>query len=324
MKDILIMINNIPKISVLVICYNQVNLIRRAIDSLLEQIDYIFEICVSDDCSSDGTWEVLQAYYNKFPKLFKLNQNHPNVGIFENLEKTWTMPTGDVIYQLSGDDEVGERWFEYVINYIHIRRIDYKNELFCIYGDYMAKYPNGDAFVARNNLVATDHDIVSLALRKHVCNRSACFSIGILHRFIKVSNGKSYEAESSIDRQLQLISKANYYIPKVGNIYYSRIGVSAHMKTNVIEQRLSSMSLLRKTMSYFGYKVSKKDELYMSYCTELERKALNNTFGQVLTIVSLFLKSRDFSFGARELNFKRAMFALVRRLPHKTSIIWKI
>ena len=104
------MIDGIPKISVLVITYNQEDVIRRAIDSLLVQKDYIYEICVSDDCSKDRTWNILKEYSEKYPGLFVLNRNNPNIGIFENIEKTWTMPTGEIIYQLSGDDACGEGW----------------------------------------------------------------------------------------------------------------------------------------------------------------------------------------------------------------------
>ena len=116
---------------------------------MLSQKDYIYEICVSDDCSPDRTWEVLQEYDRQYPGLFKLHQNHPNVGIFENIEYTWTMPTGDIIYQLSGDDECGKGWFKTVIEFIQNNNINYKEELFCIYGDYQAIYPNGDSFIRR-------------------------------------------------------------------------------------------------------------------------------------------------------------------------------
>ena len=39
-----------------------------------------------------------------------------NVGIFENIEFTWTMPEGDLIYQLSGDDECGDGFFKAVLD----------------------------------------------------------------------------------------------------------------------------------------------------------------------------------------------------------------
>ncbi|MBQ0090650.1 MAG: glycosyltransferase, partial [Prevotellaceae bacterium] len=64
------MIEGIPRLSVLIITYKQEELIKRAIYSLLAKKDYIYEICVSDDCSPDGTWEVLQEYDRLYPGLF--------------------------------------------------------------------------------------------------------------------------------------------------------------------------------------------------------------------------------------------------------------
>ena len=142
------MIESIPRISVLIITYKQEKIIRRTLDSLISQRDYLYEICVSDDCSPDATWDILQDYSNKYPGLFKLNRNKENLMIFENIEKTWEMPTGDIIYQLAGDDTCGENYFQEIINFIYNNNIDYRNELFCIYGDYKCLYPNGDYFIA--------------------------------------------------------------------------------------------------------------------------------------------------------------------------------
>lgn len=318
------MIEGIPKISVIIICYKQEELIKRAIDSLLAQKDYIYEICVSDDCSPDRTWEVLQEYDKQYPGLFKLHQNNPNVGIFENIEYTWSMPTGDIIYRLAGDDECGAGWFKTVIEFIQNNHIDYKNELFCIYGDYQAKYPNGDYYIASNRAVTLGLDCVSLALRNKVFNRSACYNIRILQKFLKVSKGRSYEVESAMDRQLQIISQKNYYIPVVGNVYYAQVGVSANMSSKLIEQRLRSMDRLREVMDYFGYSITNKDEILMSYITERERLAINKTIKQYLNVLNLYFASRDYASGKSDFNFKRVIFAIVRRIPHKKNIKWHI
>ena len=52
--------NSIPKISVLMITYNQEKIVRRALDSLIAQKDYLYEICINDDCSTDNTFQVIQ------------------------------------------------------------------------------------------------------------------------------------------------------------------------------------------------------------------------------------------------------------------------
>ena len=53
------------KLSVMVISHNQAHLIRRCLDSILAQrIDALWEIVISDDASTDNTWEVIQEYVN--------------------------------------------------------------------------------------------------------------------------------------------------------------------------------------------------------------------------------------------------------------------
>ena len=58
-----------PILSILVISHNQRELLRRCMDSLLAQkICVPHEIVISDDCSSDGTWELIQEYIAEYPQ----------------------------------------------------------------------------------------------------------------------------------------------------------------------------------------------------------------------------------------------------------------
>lgn len=286
------MISGIPKVSVLIICYKQEELIKRAINSLLIQKDYIYEICVSDDCSPDRTWEVLQEYDKKHPGLFKLHRNSSNVGIFENIEYTWSMPTGDIIYRLAGDDECGEGWLKTVIDYIQHNKIDYKTGSFCIYGDYQVRKTNGDIQTIKNDCVLHTKDIISDAIRWKLCNRSCCYSKNVILRFQKVSQGKSYIAESAQDRQLQLFSKHNYYLPYVGNIYYSSIGVSTKLnKEGVVKERASRMSYLIEVFANFGYHFSCRDKIFCHYVEKKELLMINNSILNKLHCIVLLLLS---------------------------------
>ena len=223
----------IPKITVYMITYNQVNLIDRSLNSLLKQRDYLYEVCVNDDCSTDGTWEKLQQYEKKYPNFIKAYQNKENLGIFQNVERSWELPTGDIVCRLAGDDEAGEGYFQEVVNYIEAKGIDYKNELFCIYGDYIQKNKNGVAIRYTNKLV-NDSNALKLKIRKLLYGRGACYSIKVLKKFEKVSEGRSFNAELIQDCQLQLFSEHNYYIPVVGNIYYAQIGISMKLTSKQV------------------------------------------------------------------------------------------
>lgn len=316
------MIEGIPKISVIVICYKQEELIKRAINSLLAQKDYIYEICVSDDCSPDRTWEVLQEYDKQYPGLFKLHQNRHNVGIFENIEYTWTMPTGDIIYSLAGDDECGEDWFKTVIEYIQNNHIDYKNELFCIYGDYNCIYPNGDVYTFKNKKVASGKDVIRLSLRGLIGNRSSCYSIAILKKFQKVSQGRSYIAEVIQDRQLQVFSETNYYIPQVGNTYYSNVGVSVGLGNSHFEERQDMMDYYLDFLQKNNIIVPELDKNYVKCFNEFYIFLHNKSVKSFVGFFALYIKSCTPQWGDGLISLRHLVFALLRRLPHNKPLNW--
>lgn len=310
------MIEGIPKISVLVITYNQEDLIGRAIDSLLTQKDYLYEICVSDDCSKDRTWQILQEYSQKYPGLFKLNRNDPNLGIFQNVEKTWEMPTGDLICRLSGDDESGQNWFEKVVRFVKDNNLDCLNDAFCIYGDYSAIYPNGDSFVYSNRLAAKGDLSFSLSIRGLIGNRGSCYSRCIHNQLKKVSQGKSYIAEDAQDRQVELFSKRSYYIPWVANVYYARIGVcvSINKDSQRYSEYMHTMNYLAEFVKESGVDVSKEDYAFMKI------KYAKQT-GKHFQAIRYRLQSLTFRIAICSLKvWRRYAFAALRRIPHKKPI----
>lgn len=309
------MIDGIPRISVYVVTYNQEDVIDRTLSSILSQLDYVYEICVSDDNSTDHTWDILLSYSKKYPGLFKLNRNNPNLGIFENTEKVWTMPTGDIVHDLAGDDCVGEGWFKTVVDYIQKNSIDYKNELFCIYGNYKCIYPNGDSFVFKNNIVEK-YDAFSSSLRGYLCIRSACFSIKVLRQFKNVSQGRSHIAENAQDRQLQIYSKKNYYINKIGNIYYTNIGVSAHETDAIRLERSLIMPYTKKALGLLGVNFTKSDLAYMKYVELGYQKGIINTLKRCFFYIEGLKMYQLFNLNM----IKRVCFAFIRRIPHNKPI----
>ena len=71
------------KISVFIVTYNQEAYVEQAIDSVLQQSVKPYEIVISDDCSKDGTWNIIQNYQAQYPEIIKAYRNEPNVGIFQ-------------------------------------------------------------------------------------------------------------------------------------------------------------------------------------------------------------------------------------------------
>lgn len=315
------MIKGIPKISVLVITFKQKDLIKRAIGSLLVQKDYIYEICISDDCSPDETWEVIQEYDKIYPGLFKLHRNEINLGIFENIEKTWTMPTGDIVYQLSGDDVVPNGWFKTVIDFIRDNEIDYRNELFCVYGDYQCVYPNGDLYVSYNsNILYNPSEALRLSIRGRLGNRSACYSKKIMDKYPKLSVGKSHLVETIQDRLLQIYTEKNYYINFSGNVYYTGLGVSSSLSDSVKREREQIWSYTLMCFERMGISIKKKDLLYIKYLDALKKFIYWHDYKQLFLSLYYYIVSMDFSLKGNSNIIRRYLFAVLRRIPHKKPI----
>jgi glycosyltransferase involved in cell wall biosynthesis len=66
------MSENTPLVSVCCITYNHAQFIRTALDGfLMQKTDFPFETIVHDDCSTDGTAEIVKGYQEQHPDLIK-------------------------------------------------------------------------------------------------------------------------------------------------------------------------------------------------------------------------------------------------------------
>jgi glycosyltransferase involved in cell wall biosynthesis len=97
-------LNYNPKVSIAIITYNQKEFLRECIESCLAQTYENIQIVIADDCSTDGTQELLQAYKKKYPHLIDLCLADKNVGITANSNAANEACTGDYVAWLGGDD----------------------------------------------------------------------------------------------------------------------------------------------------------------------------------------------------------------------------
>ena len=92
--------------SVLLLTFNNAVVVTEALLSLLAQDIDNLEIVVSDDCSSDGTWERLQQVASSYrgPKRLILRRNESNLGIVGNLLAASRHASSDLLFIAHGDD----------------------------------------------------------------------------------------------------------------------------------------------------------------------------------------------------------------------------
>jgi len=92
-----------PKITVCIPTYNYAAYLPEAIDSVLGQSLVDFEILIIDDCSRDGTREVLGGYARKDPRIdFRVNPR--NLGMVDNWNLCLREARGEYVKFVFGDD----------------------------------------------------------------------------------------------------------------------------------------------------------------------------------------------------------------------------
>ncbi|RMB57435.1 glycosyltransferase [Dokdonia sinensis] len=98
---------SIPKVSIVCATYNQQKYISQAIDSfLMQECNFDFEIIIHDDCSTDGTSQIIRDYEKKYPQLIKPIYQEEN--IYSQGKKPWVFclkkAKGNYIALSDGDD----------------------------------------------------------------------------------------------------------------------------------------------------------------------------------------------------------------------------
>jgi len=92
-------------VSINCITYNHEDYIADAIESfLMQNTDFNFEIIIGEDCSTDHTKEIVEAYKKLYPNRVKLITSDQNVGIVKNQERVFENSKGKYIAVCEGDD----------------------------------------------------------------------------------------------------------------------------------------------------------------------------------------------------------------------------
>lgn len=96
--------NSIPKVSYLLLSFNQSSYIEDAVKSALNQNYENIEFIFSDDCSSDDTWEKIQLLARDSKRPVTLNRMSTNQGLVKHLNFCLSICSGDLIVLHAGDD----------------------------------------------------------------------------------------------------------------------------------------------------------------------------------------------------------------------------
>jgi hypothetical protein len=116
---------SLPLVSIVVPAYNCERYVRESLTSILAQTYPNTEVLVMDDCSTDGTPEVVAPFLGRI-KYYRQNQNR---GIYANANDGIARVSGEYIAIYHADDVYEPRIIEREVEFL--RRYDQVGAVFC-------------------------------------------------------------------------------------------------------------------------------------------------------------------------------------------------
>lgn len=122
-------------ITFVLITYNQQPYVKKAVESVFAQDITADQVIISDDCSTDGTYEIIQDLSSSYTSNGSLivRQNKSNLGLVKHFNKIVELSTCELIIFAAGDDiSVPSRTRKILSVYNESRPLLIHSDVFCI------------------------------------------------------------------------------------------------------------------------------------------------------------------------------------------------
>lgn len=216
---------------VVVICsYNNQEWYERNLDSVFSQNFDKYRVIYIDDCSPDGTGNLVQQYIqkNKLESRVTLIQNTTRVGALANLYKAiWMCAQDEVVVNLDGDD-----WFPHRDVLSHLARVYEDKNVWLTYGQYIY-YPKYEPGLGEE---IKDHVIQENSFR--TCHQGTTalrtFYAGLFHQIKKedlLYEGEFFTAGYDLAIMLPMLEMAgrhSRFIPEINYVYNIQNQINDH------------------------------------------------------------------------------------------------
>ncbi len=229
-------------ISIAMTTYNGEKYIREQIDSILNQSYSDIELIICDDCSSDGTRDILKEYEKKDSRV-KVFFNEQNLGFKKNFEKAISLCNGEYV-ALSDQDDVWElNHLEKLLNILgnadiacgNAQLIDEKGQSLGLklnQTDGLNYIPEKDnliyrliagsgAFQGASMLIKKDFLQKALPIPEGVLFHDAwfaavsCFTNGINYTFDVINNYRQHQSQITSHKKSSYLTKIKDFITRI-------------------------------------------------------------------------------------------------------------
>ena len=298
-----------PFFSILLISYNQERFIKEAFESCINQTYNNYEIVISDDCSTDSTYSILEKLVEEYRNNngtihIILNQNNKNLGIGGNFQRAAEISHGQWLAMAAGDDISLPTRLEIVKNHI-----DTHNNIYGIntaryiinetgnllYYNFKENYLLGaDSIWHRDTFTKfkpLDYRIMS---EDHVLNLRALLLGGMLQintpsikYRVSSQNYSIQKTTNLIESKLSALKKINYHI----NILNFRIEDLYDWKSNCTCDKTINQ-IIKKNKNLI--KQLKKQEASYNKFVEVYNSSLKTKLIYLFTFSNLWLHNNIF------------------------------
>lgn len=93
-----------PAVSILMSIYNGEKTLERSLKSIFEQDFTDFEVLCVNDCSTDGTTNILASWQARFPEQLIIIENQSNLGLTRSLNLALQRASSQYIARIDADD----------------------------------------------------------------------------------------------------------------------------------------------------------------------------------------------------------------------------
>lgn|GEM_PF-4713090 len=219
-----------PKISILMSVYNEERYIQWSLSTALKQIDIPFEVVVIDDCSTDQTFNILREWEEKDSRLKVIRMNR-NVGKAKAMNEGLKHCSGEYIFELDADDWLDRDALRKSVEIFE--QVDQK--IACIYGDRRVWTELSDGnldyqSVIHGEQVSSIHDYIKkmIPYGPRVYRRTALEDVGGWP-WQYPSEGRLYEDVALLIRLLQ---KYQLHYQPAFKVYNIRARLSSISRNN--------------------------------------------------------------------------------------------
>lgn len=279
-----------PLVTLSITCFNHEDYIEEAVQSALNQTYSSLQIIISDDCSTDQSWDIIQKTVANYtgPHKLTIRQNEVNLGLVKHINLIMELAQGKMLIGCSGDDiQMPHR----VQSMVDIWQENGAGDIL-IHGpvtpiDLKGQIASQDMFPP---ICISNPSIEDIALKfETYIGASSAFSMSLIKKFPPMAYDNVYE--DLIWSFRATLQKCFIYNPKI-TIYY-RIG--AGITTKAVPQNKGLEKMISLYQRLYDILRQRRDDLLFFddiQKTQHAKKKIEKELVFYETFLSLALKEK--------------------------------